>query len=194
MILMIDNYDSFTYNLVHYLEGITDRVSVKRNDALTIAEIEQLKPSVIVISPGPKTPDDAGISLAVIARFSGHIPILGICLGHQAIAQYYGATVVRAPQPVHGKLSAITHDGEGLFSGIPQGINVTRYHSLVVDEASLPASLRVTARTDDGLIMGLRHQSLPIESVQFHPEALLTERGRQMLKNVIDDWSAHHDN
>lgn len=191
---MIDNYDSFTYNLVHYLEGIADAVCVKRNDALTIAEIEQLKPSVIVISPGPKTPNDAGISLEVIAHFAGKIPILGICLGHQAIAQYYGAKVIRAPQPVHGKLSAITHDGKGLFSDIAQNINVTRYHSLVVDAASLPACLSITARTDDGLIMGLRHQSLPIESVQFHPEALLTEQGRKMLKNVVDDWGVRHDN
>jgi para-aminobenzoate synthetase component 2 len=185
MILMIDNYDSFTYNLVHYLEEMSEEVVVKRNDAITIEEIEKLKPKVILLSPGPCTPNESGICLSVVDRFAGLIPILGICLGHQIIAQYYGAKVIKASTPVHGKVYPITHDGKGIYTNLKSPLNVTRYHSLVVEKHTLPDCLEVTSETEQGLIMGLRHKEFDIESVQFHPEAILTEYGKEMLANFI---------
>ncbi len=185
MILMIDNYDSFTYNLVQYLGELGAELKVFRNDEITLEQIENLKPSRIVISPGPCTPDEAGISLALIERFAGKAPILGVCLGHQAIGQAFGGKVVRAKQVMHGKLSRIEHDGRGIFSGIENHFVATRYHSLAVERATLPACLAVTAKAEDGEIMGLRHRSLPVEGVQFHPEAMLTEHGHEMLQNFL---------
>lgn len=191
MILMIDNYDSFTYNVVQYLAELNAEVKVVRNDELTLAEIEALAPSKIVISPGPGSPDDAGVSLAVIDHFAGRIPILGICLGHQSIGQAYGGNIVRAGQVMHGKISAIHHAGTGVFRGLPSPYNATRYHSLVLDKNSVPDCLEVTAwtQTDDGEveeIMGVRHKSLAVEGVQFHPESILSEHGHALLKNFID--------
>lgn len=186
MIIMIDNYDSFTYNLVHYLEMLSEEVVVYRNDAITLAEIERLKPSHILISPGPCSPNEAGISLAVIDYFKGKIPILGICLGHQAIAQSFGASVIRAKEPIHGKVFSITHDQSALFADLPNPMKVTRYHSLMVDTAKLPPDLRVTAWTNDGVIMGLEHRNYPVYGVQFHPEAILTEAGLKLLSNFLD--------
>jgi len=185
VILMIDNYDSFTYNLVQYLGELGAELKVFRNDEITLEQIENLKPSRIVISPGPCTPDEAGISLALIERFAGKAPILGVCLGHQAIGQAFGGKVVRAKQVMHGKLSRIEHDGRGIFSGIENHFVATRYHSLAVERATLPACLAVTAKAEDGEIMGLRHRSLPVEGVQFHPEAMLTEHGHEMLQNFL---------
>lgn len=185
MILMIDNYDSFTYNLVHYLEQMDQEVVVKRNDKITLDEISLLNPSVIVLSPGPCTPNESGICLAVVDRFAGKIPILGICLGHQIIAQYYGASVIEADEPIHGKVFEISHDGRGVFIGLKSPLKVTRYHSLTVDVKTLPDCLEITSQTEDGLIMGLRHKTYDIESVQFHPEAVLTEYGKEMLSNFI---------
>jgi len=185
MILMIDNYDSFTYNLVQYLGELGATPSVYRNDAVTVDQIETLKPSHIVISPGPCTPNEAGVSLALIERFAGRIPILGVCLGHQAIGQAFGGKVVRARQVMHGKVSRIRHDEKGVFDGVPNRFVATRYHSLVVERASLPACLEITAESEDGEIMGLRHASLPVEGVQFHPEAMLTEHGHKMLQNFL---------
>ncbi|HSQ02500.1 MAG TPA: aminodeoxychorismate/anthranilate synthase component II [Burkholderiales bacterium] len=185
MILMIDNYDSFTYNLVQYLGELGADVRVFRNDEISIGQIEALAPSQVVISPGPCTPDEAGVTLAVIERFAGRIPILGVCLGHQAIGQAFGGRVVRARQVMHGKVSRIRHDGAGVFSAIPDEFVATRYHSLVVERATLPECLVVTAQAEDGEIMGVRHRSLPVEGVQFHPEALLTEHGHKMLQNFI---------
>jgi anthranilate synthase/aminodeoxychorismate synthase-like glutamine amidotransferase len=186
MILMIDNYDSFTYNLVQYLGELGAELKVFRNDALSVNEIEELRPTHIVISPGPCTPNEAGISLPLIEKVAGRAPILGVCLGHQAIGQAFGGKVVRAKQVMHGKTSRIRHDGKGVFAGIQNDFVATRYHSLVVERASLPACLAVTAESEDGEIMGLRHRSLPVEGVQFHPEALLTEHGHKMLQNFID--------
>jgi len=185
MILVLDNYDSFTYNLVQYLGELGADVSVRRNDAVSMQEIEALKPSHIVISPGPCTPNEAGVTLELIARFAGRVPLLGVCLGHQAIGQAFGGKVVRARRVMHGKTSRIGHDGKGIFEKIPNRFLATRYHSLAVERASLPACLDVTADAEDGEIMGLRHRSLPVEGVQFHPEALLTEHGREMLQNFI---------
>jgi anthranilate synthase component 2 len=185
MILMIDNYDSFTYNLVQYLGELGAQLTVFRNDALTLDEIGKLKPSHIVISPGPCTPDQAGISLPLIERFAGRVPILGVCLGHQAIGQAFGGKVVRAKQVMHGKTSRIAHDGRGVFFNVENHFVATRYHSLVVQRALLPACLEVTAESEDGEIMGLRHRSLPVEGVQFHPEAMLTEHGHKMLQNFL---------
>jgi len=185
VILMIDNYDSFTYNLVQYLGELGAELKVFRNDEITLEQIENLKPSRIVISPGPCTPDEAGISLALIERFAGKAPILGVCLGHQAIGQAFGGKVVRAKQVMHGKLSRIEHDGRGIFSGIENHFVATPYHSLAVERATLPACLAVTAKAEDGEIMGLRHRSLPVEGVQFHPEAMLTEHGHEMLQNFL---------
>ena len=185
MILMIDNYDSFTYNLVQYLGEIGAEVAVFRNDEISIQEIEAMQPSQIVVSPGPCAPDQAGVSLEAIARFAGRIPILGVCLGHQAIGQAFGGRVVRAGTVMHGKTSRIRHDGQGVFSRIPDDFVATRYHSLAVERATLPDSLAVSAESEDGEIMGLRHRAMPVEGVQFHPEALLTEHGRQMLQNFI---------
>jgi anthranilate synthase/aminodeoxychorismate synthase-like glutamine amidotransferase len=186
MILMIDNYDSFTYNLVQYLGELGAEVRVFRNDEISIAAIEALAPSQIVISPGPRTPDEAGITLELVGRLAGRVPLLGVCLGHQAIGQAFGGKVVRAKQVMHGKVSRIRHDGEGLFFQIPNAFTATRYHSLVVERATLPDCLAVTAESEDGEIMGLRHRSLPVEGVQFHPEALLTEHGHRMLQNFIE--------
>jgi len=186
MILMIDNYDSFTYNLVQYLGELGADVSVFRNNEISLDKIAQLKPSHIVISPGPCTPDEAGVSLAAIERFAGKVPILGVCLGHQAIGQAFGGKVVRARQVMHGKVSRIRHDEKGVFENIPNQFVATRYHSLVVERGSLPDSLTITAESEDGEIMGLRHRSLPVEGVQFHPEALLTEHGHKMLQNFLE--------
>ena len=185
MILMLDNYDSFTYNLVQYLGELGAEVSVFRNDQISVEEIEALKPSHIVISPGPCTPNEAGITLELIARLGARVPLLGVCLGHQAIGQAYGGKVVRARQVMHGKTSRIRHDGRGVFEKIDNDFVATRYHSLVVERASLPACLEVTAQSEDGEIMGLRHRSQAVQGVQFHPEALLTEHGHKMLQNFI---------
>ncbi len=185
MIAMIDNYDSFTYNLVQYLGELGVETKVFRNDEVGVAEVEAAKPSHIVISPGPCTPNEAGVSLALIEHLAGKIPILGVCLGHQAIGQAFGGKVVRAGQVMHGKTSLIRHDGKGVFEGIENGFVATRYHSLVVERASLPSCLEVTAESEDGEIMGLRHRRLAVEGVQFHPEALLTEHGHEMLQNFI---------
>ncbi|HSG76539.1 MAG TPA: aminodeoxychorismate/anthranilate synthase component II [Burkholderiales bacterium] len=185
MILVLDNYDSFTYNLVQYLGELGAEVKVARNDELSVDEIEALAPERVVISPGPCTPNEAGISLALVARLAGKVPILGVCLGHQAIGQAFGGKVVRARQVMHGKVSRIRHDGRGVFAGVPDEFVATRYHSLVVERATLPAVLEVTAQAEDGEIMGLRHAALAVEGVQFHPEALLTEHGHRMLENFL---------
>jgi anthranilate synthase/aminodeoxychorismate synthase-like glutamine amidotransferase len=186
MILMIDNFDSFTFNLVQYLGELGAEVKVLRNNALTLEDIEGMKPAQIVISPGPCTPNEAGVSLGAIGRFAGKIPILGVCLGHQAIGQAFGGKVVRAKRVMHGKLSSVHHDRRGVFAGLPDPLTATRYHSLVVERESLPDCLEVSAESEDGEIMGLRHRSLRVEGVQFHPEALLTEHGHAMLKNFIE--------
>jgi anthranilate synthase component 2 len=186
MILMIDNYDSFTYNLVQYFGELGAELKVFRNDEISLDQMAALRPSHIVISPGPCTPDDAGVSLALIPRFAGKVPILGVCLGHQSIGQAFGGKVVRAGQVMHGKTSRIHHDKKGIFQKIPDDFVATRYHSLVVERVSLPASLAVSAESEDGEIMGLRHRSLPVEGVQFHPEALLTEHGHKMLQNFLE--------
>ena len=186
MVLMIDNYDSFTFNLVQYLGELGAEVSVFRNDEVSIEKIEGLKPSHIVISPGPCTPNEAGITLEAIKRLAGRVPILGVCLGHQAIGQAFGGKVVRAKQVMHGKVSRIGHDGQGVFKSLPQEFVATRYHSLVVERASMPACLEISAESEDGEIMGLRHRTAAIEGVQFHPEALLTEHGHRLLKNFIE--------
>ena len=191
MILMIDNYDSFTFNLVQYLQELGAEVRVERNDALTVDEIAALAPEKIVISPGPCTPHEAGVSLAVIDQLGPRIPILGVCLGHQAIGQAYGGTVVRAGRIMHGKTSPIRHRGVGVFAGIPDGFEATRYHSLVVDKNRLPECLEMTAWTEDadgGIeeIMGLRHRVHPVEGVQFHPESILTQHGHALLRNFLE--------
>ncbi len=191
MILMIDNYDSFTFNLVQYLQELGAEVRVERNDALTLDQIEALAPDKIVISPGPCTPNEAGVSLEVIERLGPRIPILGVCLGHQAIGQAYGGEVVRAGRIMHGKTSPIRHEGKGAFSGIPDRFEATRYHSLVVDRASLPDALEITAWTEDedgGIeaIMGLRHRQHAVEGVQFHPESILTQHGHDLLRNFLE--------
>jgi anthranilate synthase component 2 len=186
MIVLIDNYDSFTFNLVHFLGELGAAVRVHRNDKITCTAILAADPDAIVLSPGPCTPKEAGICLDLIAAVAGKIPILGVCLGHQAIGDAFGGKVVRAPRPVHGKLSLIRHDGGGLFRGINAPFQATRYHSLVVERSSLPAELTVTADTEDGLIMGLAHQRLPVHGVQFHPESIASEHGHLMLKNFLD--------
>ena len=185
MILILDNYDSFTYNLFQYLSELGADVLVKRNDELSVGDVAALAPEKIVISPGPCTPNEAGISVALIRELGGSVPILGVCLGHQAIGAAYGGAVVRAPQVMHGKLSAIHHQGAGVFAGLPAAFQATRYHSLIVRRDDLPESLEVTAWTEDGLIMGLRHRTLPVEGVQFHPESILTEHGHAMLRNFL---------
>jgi anthranilate synthase/aminodeoxychorismate synthase-like glutamine amidotransferase len=185
MILVLDNYDSFTYNLVQYLGELGARMRVARNDALTVDEVEGLAPEAIIISPGPGHPDGAGISLELIRRFHARVPILGVCLGHQAIGQAFGGTVARARRQMHGKTSPIAHDGRGVFRGLPPGFEATRYHSLVVLEAGLPADLEITARADDSEIMGLRHRRYPVEGVQFHPESILTSQGKALLANFL---------
>jgi len=186
MILVIDNYDSFTYNLVQYLGEMGADLEVYRNDALTLGDIARKAPTQIVLSPGPGTPDDAGITLDVIREFGPRIPIFGVCLGLQAMGQALGGRVVRAPRLMHGKNSPVLHGGEGVFRGLPSPLSATRYHSLMVERASLPDALRVTAETEDGEIMGLRHRGWPMEAVQFHPEAILTEHGPQMLRNFLE--------
>ncbi|KRG84133.1 anthranilate synthase component II [Stenotrophomonas daejeonensis] len=191
MLLMIDNYDSFTFNLVQYLQTLGTEVKVVRNDALSVDEIAALQPSHIVVSPGPCTPNEAGVSLEVIRRLGASTPILGVCLGHQSIGQVYGGDVIRAGNIMHGKTSKIRHEGKGVFAGLPDGYEATRYHSLVVDKATLPAELEITAWTEnaDGSmeeIMGLRHRKHPVEGVQFHPESILTQHGHALLKNFLE--------
>jgi anthranilate synthase/aminodeoxychorismate synthase-like glutamine amidotransferase len=186
MILMIDNYDSFTYNLVQYLREMAADVQVFRNDAITVAEIEQLAPSAIVISPGPGRPEDAGISCDVLRAFAGQIPILGVCLGHQAIGLVYGGTVVHAKQLMHGKVSEITCDGKGIFKGLDsRPFKAMRYHSLAIEKDTLPDCLEISATTGDGEIMGLRHTTLPVEGIQFHPESIMTPVGKRILRNFL---------
>ncbi|WP_018759450.1 aminodeoxychorismate/anthranilate synthase component II [Paenibacillus terrigena] len=185
MILVIDNYDSFTYNLVQYLGELGEEVVVHRNDEIDIAGIEALKPDHILISPGPCTPNEAGISMEVIAYFKGKIPILGVCLGHQSIGQVFGGNVIRAEKLMHGKTSEMHHNGAGLFEGLPSPFTATRYHSLIVERESLPDCLEITAETADGEIMGLRHREYPIVGLQFHPESIMTDHGHQMLSNFL---------
>jgi len=185
MVLVIDNYDSFTYNLVQYLGELGEEVKVVRNDEVTLDEVGAMKPAHIVISPGPCTPKEAGVSVPLIERFCGKTPILGVCLGHQSIGQAFGGRIVHAAQLMHGKISTIHHDRRGVFHGLPEGFNATRYHSLAIERASLPDCLEVSAWTDDGEIMGVRHKSLAVEGVQFHPEAILTEHGHALLKNFL---------
>ncbi len=185
MFLLIDNYDSFAYNLVHYLGELGAEVQVRRNDAITVDEALALKPQGIVLSPGPATPDKAGICLELVRRAAGSVPILGVCLGHQAIGQAFGGKVVRAPVPMHGKISEIHHNGGAVLKGIPNRFRATRYHSLIVDRPSLPACLEVTAETDDGLIMGLAHRQLAVHGVQFHPESIASEHGHRLLENFL---------
>lgn len=185
MILLIDNYDSFTFNLYQYLAELGAEVVVKRNDKITIAEVAELAPERIVISPGPCTPNEAGISVELIRRFAGEVPILGVCLGHQSLAVAFGGDVVNAPSLMHGKISSVSHDGRGVFRGLPSPFVATRYHSLVVDQETLPDCLEVTARSETGLIMGLRHRIYDIEGVQFHPESILTTVGKDLLANFL---------
>jgi anthranilate synthase component 2 len=187
MLLMIDNYDSFTYNLVQYLGELGETVKVYRNDEISLEQIEALGPTRIVISPGPCTPNEAGISVAAIQRFAGKIPILGVCLGHQSIGQAYGGKIVHASQLMHGKTSDIRHTGSGVFRGLPDPLTATRYHSLVIERTSLPACLEVTAWSDDGEIMGVRHKVLKVEGVQFHPESILTQSGHDLLANFLNE-------
>jgi anthranilate synthase/aminodeoxychorismate synthase-like glutamine amidotransferase len=185
MLLLIDNYDSFTYNLYQYLGELGAQVVVRRNDAITPEEAEALAPSHVVISPGPCTPRQAGVSNAIVERLGPRVPLLGVCLGHQCIGEVFGGRIVRAPEPVHGKTSRIRHTGEGVFRGIPLPCEVIRYHSLIVERATLPEALEITAETDDGLIMGLRHREYPIVGVQFHPESILTAIGKDLLRNFL---------
>jgi anthranilate synthase/aminodeoxychorismate synthase-like glutamine amidotransferase len=187
MVLVIDNYDSFTYNLVQYLGELGAEVSVRRNDAVTVDEIERISPDRILISPGPGRPEGAGITLAAIDAFGSRLPILGVCLGHQAMGLAFGGDVIRAPLPMHGKTSTVEHDGRGLFAGITSSFQASRYHSLVVSEARWPALLEISARSkEDGLVMGLRHRQWPLHGVQFHPESILTHEGRRILRNFLE--------
>ncbi|MFW7380412.1 MAG: anthranilate synthase component II [Oligoflexus sp.] len=185
MILLIDNYDSFTFNVYQYLCQLKAKVKVVRNDAVHLQQIARMKPQAIVISPGPGNPDQAGISMPVIAEFGPQIPVLGICLGHQSIAQVYGGKVIRAPRMMHGKLSPITHKKTGIYKGLPNPLTVTRYHSLLVERETLPSCLRITAETEDGLIMGIRHKKFPVEGIQFHPESYMTQSGITILENFL---------
>ena len=185
MLLMIDNYDSFTYNIVQYFAELGQEVLVKCNDEIDLAGIKALKPDYIVVGPGPCSPKEAGVSVDVIRHFAGKIPVLGVCLGHQSMGYAFGGDIVRAQTLMHGKVSAVQHIGAGVFAGLPNPVTCTRYHSLVIDRASLPDCLEITAWTDDGEIMGVRHKTLPLEGVQFHPEALLTEHGHDMLRNFL---------
>jgi anthranilate synthase component 2 len=187
MLLMIDNYDSFTYNLVQYLGELGQEVRVYRNDEISLEQINALGPDRIVISPGPCTPNEAGISVPLIRRFAGDIPILGVCLGHQSIGQAFGGRIVHAKQLMHGKTSPVHHEGKGVFRGLHQPLTATRYHSLVIERETLPKELEVTAWTDDGEIMGVRHRRLPVEGVQFHPESILTEQGHELLRNFLGE-------
>lgn len=192
MILMIDNFDSFTYNLVQYLEMLNENVIVKRNNEIKIEEIEKLNPEIIVISPGPGNPKEAGITLDVIKYFKGKIPILGICLGHQSIGEIFGGKVIKAKEPIHGKVYPITHNNKGVFKNLKNPLNVTRYHSLIIERESLPEELEITGETENGEIMGIKHKKYLIEGVQFHPEAILTECGLEMLNNFLEE--ARNDN
>lgn len=190
MILVIDNYDSFTYNLVQYLGELGEEVIVRRNDEIDLAGIEELKPDHILISPGPCTPNEAGITISVIERFKGVIPIFGVCLGHQAIGQAFGGKVIRAERLMHGKTSPILHQGDSVFAGLPSPFTATRYHSLIVERESLPDCLEITAETAEGEIMGLRHKEYAVEGVQFHPESIITDHGHQMLRNFLNRKAA----
>ncbi len=185
MLLMIDNYDSFTYNLVQYLGELGQDLKVYRNNKITVPEIEKMRPERIVISPGPCTPKEAGISIDVIRHFAGRVPVLGVCLGHQSIGEAFGGDVIRAPYLMHGKTSMIRHDGKSIFSNLPNPFEATRYHSLIIKRETLPAMLEVTAWTDDGVIMGVRHKQLKVEGVQFHPESILTGVGKDLLRNFL---------
>ena len=186
MVLVIDNYDSFTYNLVQYLGELGEAIEVRRNDEVTLDEIESsLRPARIVISPGPGTPVDAGVSMKVIEHFAGRVPMLGVCLGHQSIGQVFGGRIIRAPQLFHGKSSVVSHDGKTIFRGVERPFNAGRYHSLIVEDCDLPSCLEVSARTGDGIIMGLRHRELPLEGVQFHPESIMTTEGKKLLANFL---------
>ncbi|GAA0859104.1 MULTISPECIES: anthranilate synthase component II [Clostridium] len=185
MILMIDNYDSFTYNLVRYFEELNEKVIVYRNDKINNKIINELKPSGIVISPGPKAPKDAKEVLDIIDSFKGKVPILGICLGHQCIGEYFKGNIVKGVRPIHGKISKITNTGEGIFKGLQSEFNVTRYHSLIIDKETFPKELKITAQTEDGVIMGIEHRNMKIYGVQYHPEAVLTEEGHSLLNNFI---------
>ncbi|MCY9092958.1 aminodeoxychorismate/anthranilate synthase component II [Bacillus mojavensis] len=188
MILMIDNYDSFTYNLVQYLGELGEELIVKRNDDITIEQIEELSPDFLMISPGPCSPDEAGISLEAIKHFAGKVPVFGVCLGHQSIAQVFGGDVVRAERLMHGKTSEIEHDGKTIFKGLQNPLVATRYHSLIVKSETLPSCFTVTAQTKEGEIMAIRHNDLPIEGVQFHPESIMTSFGKEMLRNFIETY------
>jgi anthranilate synthase/aminodeoxychorismate synthase-like glutamine amidotransferase len=185
VILLLDNYDSFTYNLAQYLGELGCQVEVHRNDRISVEQIAQRKPERIVISPGPCTPQEAGISVELVLKLAGKIPILGVCLGHQAIGAAFGGKIIRAPKLFHGKTSEIRHDGSGVFRGLPNPFTATRYHSLIVERKSLPAELQVTAETDDDIIMGMQHRQYPLMGVQFHPESVLTDSGKQLLKNFL---------
>lgn len=193
MLLMIDNYDSFTYNLVQYLKELHNDVLVHRNDEISLSDIKNLQPECVVISPGPGRPEDAGITLSLIKKFAGVIPILGICLGHQAIAQAFGARIIRAKKVMHGKTSLIYHDESDIFSGIKMPLTATRYHSLVIEKDSLPNDFNTIAWTDESEIMGIQHKTLPLTGLQFHPESILTEQGHTLLQNFINHKRAHHD-
>ena len=186
MVFVLDNYDSFTYNLVQYMGELGAEMVVRRNDELTPSEVESLHPDRILLSPGPCTPQEAGISIPLIRHFAGKVPILGVCLGHQAVGAAFGGNVVRAPQLMHGKTSQVTHDGRTVYSGIASPMTCTRYHSLIVAEEGLPSELEISARTADGIIMGLRHREYPIEGVQFHPESVLTQDGKRLIQNFLD--------
>ena len=186
MVFVLDNYDSFTYNLVQYMGELGAEMTIRRNDELTVDEVEALKPERILLSPGPCTPQEAGISIDLIRRFAGKTPILGVCLGHQAIGAAFGGDVVRAPKLMHGKTSEVEHDGKTIFSGIATPMTCTRYHSLIVSDQNLPKELEVSARTADGTIMGLRHRKYPVEGVQFHPESVLTDDGKRLIKNFLE--------
>jgi anthranilate synthase/aminodeoxychorismate synthase-like glutamine amidotransferase len=186
MLLLLDNYDSFTYNLYQYLSELGAEVVVRRNDQVTIEEIEELEPERIVISPGPCTPTEAGISCDAVAHFGSRVPILGVCLGHQSIGQVYGGRVIRAPEPMHGKTSLMHHQGQGVFQNLPQPFEAIRYHSLIVEKDTLPEELEITAETQEGLIMGLRHRHYPVEGVQFHPESIMTSVGKDLLRNFLN--------
>ena len=185
MLLLIDNYDSFTYNLVHYLGELGAESVVVRNDKITVEDALAKKPKAIVLSPGPCTPNEAGVCLDLIKRAGPTIPLLGVCLGHQSIGQSYGGKVIRAPEPMHGKLSSITHTGKGVFKGLPKSFQITRYHSLIVERATLPDCLEITAETADGIIMGLQHKTHPVHGVQFHPESIASEQGHALLANFL---------
>ncbi|MGN7472157.1 aminodeoxychorismate/anthranilate synthase component II [Brevibacillus sp. SAFN-007a] len=189
MILMIDNYDSFTYNLVQYVGELGEELQVYRNDKITLEEIERLAPDYLMVSPGPCTPNEAGISMEAIRHFAGNIPILGVCLGHQSIGQVFGAKVIRAERLMHGKTSPVFHDGQTIFRDIPSPFTAARYHSLIVEEASIPRELEITARTAEGEIMAIRHREYPIEGVQFHPESIITEYGKQLLQNFLTTYA-----